>query len=253
MEFPPHSGHDYEALSSAWQELNSSRGWKASILTDDGGQPVWAVENGIGARDSGEGFYLSAGIHGDECAPVWALLDWASSGAEVLETLPVVMFPCLNPTGLIGNIRLDHHGNDLNRSFENREIPLVRAWQDFMEGRKLRLAANLHEDYDAGGIYLYELARSGCPGETLLSACESIIPREPAENVDGYDFENGIRKRPEDLQKLIREDLDGGWPESIYLYLHHTHDAVTFETPSELDLGLRIRTHRRFIEALTER
>ncbi|MCG8602612.1 MAG: DUF2817 domain-containing protein, partial [Verrucomicrobiales bacterium] len=111
----------------------------------------------------------------------------------------------------------------------------------------------LHEDYDATGTYLYELARSGSIGHRLLSACEKWVGRETAEQVDGSEFDNGLLRREVDeksLQEIVESDLGGGWPEAIWLYLHHARDSFTFETPSELDLSRRIAAHREFLTAL---
>lgn len=244
-----HSGHDYGVLLTRWEALATRVGWKLSILCEEGGFPVIAIENDQALAGDPDGIYLSAGVHGDECAPVWGLLHWAESDPAILRTRPVVIFPCLNPYGLVENTRRDHRGIDLNRCFENLECPLVRAWTAFLEGRRFALSLNLHEDYDAGGIYLYELAREESRGDELLTACESIIPREMASTVDGSDFHRGLLTRSGDLEKVVEEDLGGGYPEAILLFLRHCRNSYTFETPSEHDLVTRVRAHEAFITA----
>jgi hypothetical protein len=244
-----HSGHDYGELLSRWEALATRAGWKLSILCEEGGFPVIAIENDEALAGEPDGIYLSAGVHGDECAPVWGLLHWAESDPAILRTRPVVIFPCLNPYGLVENTRRDHRGTDLNRCFENIECPLVLAWTAFLDGRRFALSLNLHEDYDAGGIYLYELARDESRGDELLTACESIIPREMAGTVDGSDFHHGLLTRSGDLEKVVEEDLGGGYPEAILLFLRYCRDSYTFETPSEHDLARRVRAHEAFIAA----
>lgn len=244
-----HSGHDYGELLSRWEALATRAGWKLSILCEEGGFPVIAIENDEALAGEPDGIYLSAGVHGDECAPVWGLLHWAESDPAILRTRPVVIFPCLNPYGLVENTRRDHRGSDLNRCFENLECPLVHAWTAFLDGRRFALSLNLHEDYDAGGIYLYELARDESRGDELLTACESIIPREMAGTVDGSDFHHGLLTRSGDLEKVVEEDLGGGYPEAILLFLRYCRDSYTFETPSEHDLARRVRAHEAFIAA----
>ena len=249
-----HSGHDYKSLSERWERLVKAKGWHLSVLSEQNGFPVFVIENEASKEKQSGGVYLSAGVHGDECAPVWGLLEWAEENLASFGNKPVLIFPCLNPYGLIENTRRDGDGVDLNRHFQNKEISLIAAWQKFLEGRCFDLAVNLHEDYDASGIYLYELARSASPGHQLLAACEDLIPRETAAVVDGSDFDNGLlRHEPDDeeMRRIVEEDLDG-WPEAIYLYLHHVRDSFTFETPSELDLERRIATHRRFLEAVVQ-
>lgn len=249
-----HSGHDYEELLDRWKSLIQRIGWKSCLLFEESAIPVLVIHNEAADEALEGGYYLSAGVHGDECAPVWGLLEWAEAHLANMKSSPVVIFPCLNPYGLIKNTRQDRHGIDLNRYFQDSRIPLIAKWQEFLSGRCFDVAINLHEDYDAAGIYLYELASSAPQGDSYLAACEEIIPRETAEVVDGSDFENGLLRREtseEEMQRIAEEELDG-WPEAIYLYLNHVKDSFTFETPSERDLEKRIATHRRFLEAVME-
>ena len=247
-----HSGHDYGQLEARWKDLAKRVGWKLTIFSEESGYSVLALENAAAVEQVVGGSYLSAGVHGDECAPVWGLLDWAEEKLSKLDDKPVVIFPCLNPYGLIENTRRDGNGIDLNRHFQDPNIPLIAAWQGFLEERCFDIAVNLHEDFDAGGIYLYELARSESPGHRLLAACEDLISRETAAVVDGSEFANGLLRRKaseEEMRRVVDQDLDG-WPEAIYLYLERAKDSFTFETPSEMDLDKRIATHRRFLEAV---
>lgn len=247
-----HSGHDYETLLKRWESVGERDDLSLKVLCEVGGYPVLVIENEQAAAGEPGGIYLSAGVHGDECAPVWALLQWAESDPAALRSRPLVIFPCLNPHGFVGNTRRDHRGIDLNRCFENADCPLIASWQRFLEGRHFEVALNLHEDYDAGGIYLYELSRGASPGEGFLAVCEGLIPREMASVVDGSDFHRGLLSRSGDLEKVVEEELGGGYPEAILLFLKYAANAFTFETPSELDLLLRIQTHHAFIEAVTQ-
>lgn len=246
-----HSGHNVERLYARWDALAGTQGWQSVALGKPGHYPVFALLNDRAAAGVQGGLYVSAGVHGDECAPPWALLEWAESAPEILGREPVVMIPCFNPMGLLGNTRCNGDGIDLNRNFQNAGIPLIAAWQDFLSGREFAISVNLHEDYDATGIYLYEIADDGSPGDSFLEACGEVIPRETAPSVDGADFENGLlshRPDGDDLRRIVEEDLDGGMPEAIYLYLHHARNSFTFETPSEMDKQRRIAAQRRFLE-----
>ncbi|MDF1858612.1 MAG: M14 family metallocarboxypeptidase [Verrucomicrobiales bacterium] len=250
------SGHDFHFLVEEWDRLCEDRGWKKTVIAEVDELPVFAVENGIASEGGKDGIYVSAGVHGDECAPPWALLEWAESLTEADEGRPMLLFPCLNPVGIVDNTRMDQDGVDLNRNFQNPDIPVIGAWQEFLEGRSFQMAVNLHEDYDATGIYLYELARSEPIGDKLLSACEDLIRRETSDLVDGSDFQNGLMQREvddESLREVVERDLEGGWPEAIWLYLHYSKDSFTFETPSEMALDKRVATHRRFLEVVSKR
>jgi len=247
-----HSGHDFELLLDRWESLVKRRGWAQTVIAEELDYPVIAVEVGAG-REEASSLYLSAGVHGDECAPVWGLLQWAEHWSEREGSdLSLTIFPCLNPVGLLENSRKTEAGIDLNRHFQDRELPLIRAWQDYLAGRRYRMGLNLHEDYDATGIYLYEVARQEPRGEAILAACEGIIPRETAETVDGSQFENGLLRHERDIGEVIRNDLAGGWPEALYLYLHHVMNSYTFETPSEWSLETRVAAHVRCLERAVE-
>ncbi len=69
--------------------------------------------------------YISAGIHGDESAATEGLLAWAERNPELLEKLNFLLFPCLNPWGLISNSRYDSEGRDLNRSYHSSKVPQI--------------------------------------------------------------------------------------------------------------------------------
>jgi len=221
-------------------------------LYEVGGHPVIVVENDRSRANEPGGLYVSAGIHGDECAPVWGLLEWVAGNPPALRDRPVMIFPCLNPVGLIDNTRRDGFGVDLNRSFSDTANPLIDAWQKRLEGRCFDISVNLHEDYDCTGIYLYELSRDEARGDSLLAACEGIIPRESASEIDGSDFQNGVLVRTSEIEQIVEEQLGGSYPEAILLFLKYARYSYTFETPSEFDLPRRIAAQRAFLEAVTE-
>lgn len=252
MSTLPHSGHDYPHLLGRWKEVCHTSGLRCETICEIGELPVVKVENASAAAGDPGGLYVSAGVHGDECAPVWALLDWVASAPLILREKPVVLFPCLNPAGLIENTRHDGLGIDLNRSFADTSHPVIAAWQQTVAGRRFEASVHLHEDYDATGIYLYELTRTKSRGDQLLFACEPHLTRDPASIIDGSDFESGLFVRTTGIEQLVEEQLGGGYPEAILLFLKHAEVSYTFETPSEADLPRRIATHRAFLEAVAE-
>src|SRR5690606_35903953 len=105
------------------------------------------------------GLYISAGIHGDEAGSTEALIDWAEAHTAELRDLPLMIFPCLNPWGLVNNMRHDRHGYDLNRSFHRDDLPVIHRWRELVSPYKFAISLMLHEDYDAQGLYLYEIKR----------------------------------------------------------------------------------------------
>ena len=248
----PHSGHDYEELANRWQKLANDLSLSLDTLFEANEKPVFCLENQSGKETGGNlPFYISAGVHGDECAPVWALLHWAETMGERLRDLDFLLFPCLNPHGLIENTRLDGEGRDLNRLFQDASIPIIESWQSKISVKKFSRVLNLHEDYDARGIYLYELSHHKGGGESLLKKPAQTIPIDQRSVIDDQPFENGIRHHEgEGLHQVVEEQLGGGYPEAIYLFLNHCENCITFETPSELGLGKRVEAHFRAIEAV---
>ncbi|MEM7699221.1 MAG: M14 family metallocarboxypeptidase [Verrucomicrobiota bacterium] len=247
-----HSGHDVDFLIGEWQRLCAKANWKRQLLVDVSGWPIEAIE--IPGQGGGAGLpdYISSGVHGDECAPIWALLDWARDLADGQSTLdrPITVVPCLNPWGIANNSRGDESGIDLNRHFQDETHPVIGPWRRYLGGRDFGLALNLHEDFDGRGIYLYEIWRDQSIGEFLLNQCERIIAREPDGMVDGRPAEGGLLAADEaEIRDVVEEELEGGTPEAIYLFLEHAQRSLTFETPSEHDLEVRIAAHRRFINA----
>jgi hypothetical protein len=209
-----------------------------------GDWPVYYVESPV-ARRTGcvEWRYISAGVHGDEAAPPWALLEWAEQNGALLHEQPFLIFPALNPIGLMLNTRKDERGVDINRAFNDVNDPLIVAWRRVIGDRKLALGLCLHEDYDGQGCYLYELTkRKGSVGAKILRDTARILPTDPRTRIDGRSAKDGliIRRVPPDLP---------GHPEAVVLHYLGAPIALTFESPSEFCLSDRIAVQRRFIES----
>lgn len=236
-----YSGHDYAYLQERWEALASKAGLEIETLAfTPGGKPVLVLENG---RALDQVIYLSAGVHGDECAPVWGLLHWAELNAAILKETPFTIFPCFNPEGLVENTRDDQDGNDLNRSFSDRSIKVIAAWQDWIGQRRYSRCLHLHEDYDARCLYAYELCEAPRLGREMLETCSQHIAIDPRPEIDGFPFERGVatQNRREVAESVAKADFGG--VEAYRLILHHSDFAMTFESPSELALESRIAAH----------
>jgi len=230
-----HRSHDFEALLERWVEL--SRGVGLDLLEMRPGLPVLRSP---GPWDAERAVYLSAGIHGDEPAGTEGLITWAESRKDWLGTATCLIVPCFNPDGLRNNTRRTAEGVDLNREFHHARHPLIAAWRERVEGLQFRIALCLHEDYDATGTYLYELGDGDHSiGGDCLDACATFIPREARDEVEGRAMDRGLLFHGEDLHDLMAE-MDDGLPEAIYLRAHHAPRVITFETPSEFGLDLRV-------------
>jgi hypothetical protein len=233
--------HDYSFLVRRWRKVARAARLEMTSFAESAGYPVWMLASrarGETQAERGAGcVYLSAGIHGDEPASTEALIGWAGGNVDFLRRSSCLLFPCLNPWGLIHNSRTDAEGRDLNRTFQHDEVAHIRALKAFLQSRRFRLALTLHEDYDGRGLYLYELERRA-PfwGEDLVKIARPLIPIEGRTIIDGRRTSHaGLVRRKIKLQRFP------ALPEAVYLHLHHAERTFTFETPSEFALDQRVR------------
>lgn len=243
-----HRPHSYEALAEGWRELSAKHGWRCREFVTWDGFGLLTVVNG----EEGGGLYLSAGIHGDEGAAAWGLLEWARRYGSRLRAQPFRVFPCLNAWGLNANCRFDASGKDLNRAFHDGSHALIQAWRSEMAGQRFASAICLHEDFEATGMYLYELTRQESLGNELLEECDDLLNRQQDGLVEELESENGVVKVPATLDELL-DSLGDQLPEAIYLFQHHTNWSLTFETPSESGWRERVLAQARFIAAAVSR
>ena len=107
-----------------------------------------------------------------------------------------------------------------------------------------RAAICLHEDYDAQGLYAYELNRHPRHhiAEHCLKHAERFLSRDPRRVIEGRAARHAII-RPR------RIPMFGNLPEAVALYHAGTSCTLTFETPSEHSLATRTLAHTRLVEA----
>lgn len=194
--------------------------------------------------------YLSAGIHGDEPAPPWALLRLLEAGFFD-DRCTWFVCPLLNPTGFIQRTRENHAKIDLNRDYKNPASSEVRDHITWLRRQpNLDLIICVHEDWESSGFYLYELNPAQRPtlAPAMIAAAQAQCRIEPATVIDDRPVdEPGIIRPVSD--PLLRET----WPEALYLRARHGLLTYTIETPSVLPLEQRIATHCTVLQAaLTE-
>ena len=189
--------------------------------------------------------YVSAGIHGDEPAGTEALLAWAEKNYKLLSKIPLIIYPCLNPWGLIENSRLNVKGKDLNRSWDKSGEVIISEVIKRSEGARFSLAINLHEDYDANGIYLYEPPHGKKRDDLankILSSGRKYIPIDTRKKIEGRWARKGVI-RPA-ASSLPKEGL----PEAAFLQEFRSDRTFVFETPSEYDLRIRVQAQVAMLE-----
>ncbi|MBX7209926.1 MAG: M14 family metallocarboxypeptidase [Verrucomicrobiaceae bacterium] len=242
-----HRCHDYAHLAERWLRVAKRAGIEAREFAKAASIPLLMLESRAAA--AGETLvYLSSGVHGDEAGSACGLLAWAEANVALLKKEAFLIFPCLNPQGLMLNTRADHRGLDLNRRFHLADDEVCGPWQRAVANRCMKLGLCLHEDYDAQGAYVYELGgQKTAMSPPLLKKVSRILPLDPRTDIDGRAAARGVI-RPRRIPKTLP-----GMPEAIELHRRGCQVTLTFETPSEAALELRIAAHQAFITSAIEK
>jgi hypothetical protein len=242
----PDEVRDYRLLLERWLELTRRvPSLSLSVFGEAGGYPLIVAETQR-ADPAATSIYLSAGVHGDEPAPVESLIQWAEKSAPqgLFDKVNLMIFPCLNPWGLERNIRFDSQGRDLNRFYHSKKVPQIAAQLHVMKGRRFHAAACLHEDYDARGFYLYEIASKRTHwGEDLCRTLAPVMPSDERRTIDGHPCRKGV------IRRRVTPALMRGHPEAFLLHFKHADRTITLETPSERGLEERICLQKGFLDA----
>lgn len=180
---------------------------------------------------------IAAGIHGDEPAGVEAALRFAESAVRdenLLSRYHFVIFPCNNPTGYELGIRENWKGVDLNRQFNVRKPePEVFIVMKAIQGRCFDLVVEMHEDIDAPGLYLYEIAgdsNSYVGDEIIASAAAAGYPINLSECIEGMPAHSGVIRRSINLKRFRKTRL----PQAIYIYRTCGGHIITLEPPASI-------------------
>ncbi len=199
--------------------------------------------------------YLSAGIHGDEAGAVEAVLRWMEgAGAAKWATLvDLTIVPCLNPAAIASNSRLGPDGLDWNRGFARlSRHAVIDALKLGVRARgPFDLALLLHEDYDACGLYLYELRPDREPlwGADLIAAAAKVLPADPRHSIDGSRAHGGVITRSLHNPAMRTRVARFGMPEAVWLSVTGLVARVcTIEAPSEYDAERRAEGLKAVIE-----
>ena len=258
--------HNYHHLIARWRRVARAAGVPLRPLAKAGTYTVYFLDYrpADASADRG-GLYATAGVHGDEAGTTEGLLLWAERHLPALskprreakKALPFFLVPCLNPWGLVNNRREAADGTDLNRVFDRDSDPPIGALKKVLAGRRFDLALTLHEDYDANGLYLYEISeqRMDDLGETLLAAARALgFPIDARGTVETRRFTKPGLVRMRGCANARRWRNSTSTAEAIWLYLNRrTRHLLTIETPSEFSLTARARMQARLIEVGVER
>ena len=189
------------------------------------------------------GFYLSAGIHGDEISGPVAILEMLRQ-ADFFKGFATTIFPMLNPDGLALGTRGNADGIDLNRDYRNPKSAEIESHLETLKTLpRFDAAMMLHEDFEGIGAYLYELNDSLPPmlGREIIAAMGRHVPIDLRPEIEEVSASGGVLQRKDLILKHGRIEERPDWPEAIYLSVHHTHVCYTTETPLPFPLEQRVQ------------
>lgn len=183
---------------------------------------------------------LLAGTHGDEPAGVEAALAclrpeeaWRWRG------LGLVVVPCLNPHGYQTGTRENRDGVDVNWAYARDDVPEVAVLRRLVAGRRFAFVLDFHEDWESPGYYLYELRR-GAPlvGPLVTRRVGAVCPLNIAPEIEGLPAADGL-VAPDAEAEVERRGA--GIP--LAMFFSHTDHLLTSESPTALDLEIRVQAH----------
>lgn len=175
---------------------------------------------------------FSAGIHGDEVAGPWAILDFLKrSNFKKHPGVKVIIFPVANPTAFDKKKRLNHLDKDINNLFRKKSLTnenkiLIQQ----LKKEKVFFFHALHEDLDASSFYLY------CFEDKKEKIYREFIKLAKAH----FPINNSakIYNRPATKGLIIMNSSDGSFEDRVY------HDGARYsmctETPGKQQLKERI-------------
>jgi hypothetical protein len=211
---------------------------------------------------------ISAGVHGDEFAGVFAALEFLEKRVRTFtSSFHIAVLPCINPSGFELDTLENADGANLNRLFgiesEQPEVVAVESWLN-QTRRRFVATFDLHEispDYRGEGFvesdnpracYLYETQedRAQRIGRAMIDALPSSfeVCRWPFIYNDRND--DGVVSYPEACGNAIYAEqttLDA------YLNARFTHHSFTLETPLGWPLEKRVQAHLIWLEAAMSR
>ncbi len=229
---------DVTALLSDIESVAVRNGWTVEVFHARKGFR-WlglAREAAAAAGRAAPCVYLSAGIHGDEPAGPAALLELLRQNLWPA-ALSLRICPCLNPTGLALNRRENGAGVDLNRDYRHRQTAEVRAHLEWLAAQPpFALSLCLHEDWEAGGFYVYELNPERRPSlaELIVLAAGRFCPIDLSPLIEGREARHGI------IRPGLDPDARPQWPEAFWLIQNKTRQSYTLEAPSDFPLPVRV-------------
>ncbi len=200
---------------------------------------------------------MYAGTHGDEPAPVHAVLQFLEE--ERWRKWPQIRFkvmPCVNPTGFDLGTRENVDGQDVNRTFKLGDSPESRVGMVMIGSDPLDMWIDAHEDPVEDGFYCFANIANAW-SDVLVAAVGREGPIFAKPEVDEMPVDRGVVYRSDDDEEDDDEPEDyfrerSTWPLPFYVMTNLPSPGVTLETPGVIDLEQRIRMQLAGFDALLD-
>ncbi len=181
---------------------------------------------------------ISAGIHGDEVAGPYAVLEFLKKVNVASLFTRVILFPVANPTGFDQGTRRNEWKKDLNRHFDDKNlVGEKRLIYHFLKQYHLSIFHTLHEDMNEEKFYMYIYCEGFHPiAQSILKKAKKFFAIQKRKQVCGDPNENGI----------IYNRADGSLEERIYK--EQKPIVISTETPLKQVLKKRVKLNVQLIE-----
>jgi murein peptide amidase A len=192
---------------------------------------------------------IAAGVHGDEPAGIYALIQFLEQYQFALQQVELTLLPCVNPFGFTKGLRTGSTSHDLNRVVDDNSLaPEIRLILQHLTGQTFDGFFDLHEDNPLvecdyapihstpPGVYLYESGASPFVGTEIVSDLNAHrIEVCDWERIYGDPVKGGIIYSPEAEARRSLLDFES------YAVKNWSPSAVTLETPMTWKLEYRVR------------
>lgn len=239
------SGGTYRELVERWESLQGERVRLRHVVCSVADRTLLCADIGDPRLPT---VALAAGVHGDEPAGPWALLQLVERGGLRPE-FSYRIWPCTNPSGFKARTRANVDGIDVNRTFAgDGGSPEAAAIVTANRGSAFVLSIDLHEDCDAHGFYCYEYGGADIGRRVVTALAAKGFPIDPLEAT--FDLAGPLddahceREPGRILADAPQEALAlGGLSYSLALARTGVRRVMTFETPATAAWEARVSMH----------
>jgi protein MpaA len=208
------------------------------VLAEIVGYPILLVRRSV--REGGPTALITGGTHGDEPAGVEAVMAFLQR--DVSAFLPHLSFEvlvCLNAFGYVNNTRHNFQDIDVNWAWARDDVPEVQVVKEWVRGRYFEFIFDCHEDWESPGFYLYELRRGAADiSAEVVAAVGGICPLNLQDEIEGMAAAGGIVSAD-----TAKAEAERGKGIPIELYNGYTDHLLTLESPTGLDMAVRVNAH----------